>query len=322
MADLVSEIADVQADFQHIADLHDWVCLAMPPWGKVGIPTIGELVMPVAPPPEPPGKILDGSGQPIPPSKASLLEKAEYAKAVRSIRFCDEHGRDRDASIEEYAKAIQRREYLNSHQGMVEVYGPPPWVLPPKDPRRQRITAHADALTCKAEQLLLRVLDGPNQISADIQEHIRERDKECPLWGWVLWLRYSVAISGPTWRIENYPQVAATGLMALGDVVGAKTEAPGPTKGEVASVDSGAASGQPAGDDNPLHSNGRKKKKPGPKKPRYNLTDDAKIFKKWEDGYTDGNFRKYEECDKTHGYDLGTTRAAVARHRGRDRRMK
>jgi hypothetical protein len=241
MTDFVAEIANLQAQFQHVADFHPWVCLAMPAWGKVGIPTIGELIHPTAPPPEPPGKLLDGFGQPIPTSKPSLLEKAEYAKGVGSVRFFDEHGRDRDTSTEEVAKAIQHMEYLNSYEGMVELHGPPPWVLPPKDLRRQRITVHADALTCKAERLLLSVLEGPNQILAGTQELIQERNRQCPLWGWVAWLQYSVAISGPTWRIENYPQVAATALMHLRDVVGAKTEVLRPADNIAAGAPTGTA---------------------------------------------------------------------------------
>jgi hypothetical protein len=222
VGDLVSEIGNLRSEFQHIADLHPWVSLAMPLWGKVGLPTIGELVEPSAPPSEPPSKILDGSGQPVSPSKPTLEERAAYWKSVGAVRFRDEHGRERDASIEEVAKFIQD---LESPDRMLDVYGPPPWVMSPKNLKRCRVTEHVAALTWNAERLLLRVLDGPNQIPSDIQEQIRERQKECEWYGWMHWLQYSVAIHGPHYRIENYPQVAATALMELRDVVGAETKA-------------------------------------------------------------------------------------------------
>lgn len=248
MSDLVSEIAALEARFQHIADLHPWVTLAMPPWGRLGSPTIGAIFTPSPPPPEPPGKILDGSGQPVPPTKPSLLEKAEYAKSCGSIRFSDEHGHDRDAPIEEYVEFIRN---LESPDRMLELNGPFPWVMPPKDPQRRRITEHAGALTWKADGLLLQVLDGPNQILGDVPEQIREWNKKCPLLGWICWLRHSVPFTGPVGRIENYPQVAATALIELRDVVGSKTESlkpaaavavKRPTKADV-------ANGTPAGDE-------------------------------------------------------------------------
>jgi hypothetical protein len=69
----------------------------------------------------------------------------------------------------------------------------------------------------------------------------------------------------------------------------------------------------------PTETNRRKKKKPGPKKARYNIANDKKIFDQWIRGRDQGDFPDYAECDKTHKHPRGTTKAAVARHRGRER---
>jgi hypothetical protein len=63
----------------------------------------------------------------------------------------------------------------------------------------------------------------------------------------------------------------------------------------------------------------KKRKKPGPKKARHNIANDKKIFDQWERGHRTGDFPTYAECDNTHKHPLGTTKAAVARHRGRER---
>ena len=66
----------------------------------------------------------------------------------------------------------------------------------------------------------------------------------------------------------------------------------------------------------------KKGKRPGPKGPRNDPVEDAKVYKKWDDGFAKKDFRDYRECDKTYGYDPGTTGAAVARYRSRERRAK
>jgi hypothetical protein len=66
----------------------------------------------------------------------------------------------------------------------------------------------------------------------------------------------------------------------------------------------------------------RKKKKPGPTKARYNCATDKKVFDQWEYGCDRGSFSSYEDCDKMHKHPLGTTKSAVARHRGRERNAK
>jgi hypothetical protein len=44
MADLASQLADLQADFQRTADQHPWLCLGVPPMGgEFGLPQVGEL---------------------------------------------------------------------------------------------------------------------------------------------------------------------------------------------------------------------------------------------------------------------------------------
>jgi hypothetical protein len=49
-ADLASEIADLKAQFQHVADVHPWICLAVPPvGGKFGWLTLGAAFGHVAP---------------------------------------------------------------------------------------------------------------------------------------------------------------------------------------------------------------------------------------------------------------------------------
>jgi hypothetical protein len=72
----------------------------------------------------------------------------------------------------------------------------------------------------------------------------------------------------------------------------------------------------------PAVTNGKKKKKPGPKKARHNIVNDKKIFDQWNNGHARGDFPTYQECDKTHQHPPGTTKAAVARHRGRERNAK
>src|SRR4051812_2912179 len=56
MADLASQIAELQNEFQHFADLHPWVCLAVPPLrGDYGAFHAGELFGPPVPQLDSPG---------------------------------------------------------------------------------------------------------------------------------------------------------------------------------------------------------------------------------------------------------------------------
>jgi hypothetical protein len=213
-ADLNSEIASLQAEFQGVANLHPWVCLAIPREGPV---QVGELVWPAAPPPEPPGKILDGYGRPMIFPGPSLEERAAYCKAVGAVRFSDEHGRERDASIAEVDKVL--RDLERTPDELFRLYGPPPWVMLPDSMRLRPIVEHVKAMTWRAGRLLFRVLDGPNRIPDEIRQQIQEWEGRCPQYGWIHWLRHAVCITGPHYRIENYPQVAATALDKLATAV-------------------------------------------------------------------------------------------------------
>lgn len=212
--ELHSQIAGLQAEFQHIADLHPWVCLGVPTRGAL---SIGELVMPSKRPPRPLSKILDADGKPLKIPKPSLEEQAAYCKNARAFRFVGADG-EIEPSIEMVAKAIQDLEKL--HNMDYELYGPPPWVMPPQDSMRGPVVEHVKELTWTASQLLLRVLDGANHIHEDIQQEIRKHKGVTNEYGWLTWLRCSVVINGPINRIKNYPQVAATGLMNLREAIG------------------------------------------------------------------------------------------------------
>jgi hypothetical protein len=209
-ADLNAEIVGLRVEFQGVANLHPWVSLAIPTEGPL---QVGVLVWPSAPPPEPLGKILDGNGQPIRLPRPSLEERAAYCKATGSIRFSDEHGQEIDASTEMVAKVLQDLDRWPDR--LFELYGPAPWVLLPEELQLRPIVEHVKALTWRANQLLFRVLDGPNQIRDDVRQQIREWEGQCPKRGWIRWLLYAVCITGPYYRIENYPQVAATALTEL-----------------------------------------------------------------------------------------------------------
>jgi hypothetical protein len=145
-ADLISQIADLQREFQRLADLHPWVCLAVPPRdGASGPPRLGAPAPYVAP----------------------------------------EWG-----------------------------YG----VTTPRQERFRAVVDHVEALTGQAGRLLSRVLEGQHAIPADIAHEIREWERKSPGygWGWVRWLWFAVPIQH-VHRFENYPQVAATALLALRD---------------------------------------------------------------------------------------------------------
>ncbi len=75
---------------------------------------------------------------------------------------------------------------------------------------------------------------------------------------------------------------------------------------------------QPAATD-PQSATNRRKKKPGPKKARHDISNDAEIFELWNNGFLKGDFPTYAECDKTHKLTPGTTKSAVARHKSRER---
>src|SRR5262249_20980209 len=162
-----------------VANLHSWVCLAIPREGPL---QVGELVRPSAPPQELPGKILDAYGRPMVLPGSSLDERTAYCKAVGAVRFFDEHGCERDASIEEVPKVLGDLEKLPDR--LFELYGPPPWVLLPENMALRPIVEHVRALTRRANRLLFRVLDGPNQILDDIRQQIREWEGHCPERGW------------------------------------------------------------------------------------------------------------------------------------------
>jgi hypothetical protein len=93
-----------------------------------------------------------------------------------------------------------------------------PGVRMPRHPAFRAVTNHVDALTQRAHELLLRVLAGPNGISADRQQAIRAFDRKSYGYGWVCWLWDATPMEHPS-RCENYAQVAATALEELKRVV-------------------------------------------------------------------------------------------------------
>src|SRR5262249_44516049 len=142
-----------------------------------------------------------------------------YAKATGAVRFFDGDGRELDASTEMVAKVLQDWE---SPDRLFNLYGTPPWVIPPDDMQRRAIVEHVSELTRTASRLLLRVLDVANQIPDDLRKQIQEWEGQYPGKGWLRWLRYAVCTTGRLDRIENYAQVAVTGLMKLREAVGAE----------------------------------------------------------------------------------------------------
>lgn len=149
MADLQSRIADLQTDFQRIASLHPWVCLAIPPLG----------------------------------GEASLLLVGE-------------------------------------------LFGPPwpkldlPGVREPECVWDRTIVDHVTTLTMQARKLLFAVLEEHHQIPPDVVADIREWERQTYGLGWVRWLWF-VTRPQHVHRYENYPQVAATALRALRDMLNA-----------------------------------------------------------------------------------------------------
>src|SRR5262249_49944780 len=151
--------------------------------------------------------ILGSPQRPRPSSETRVA----YLKGSGAIRFSDEHGQELAASSEMVAKAIQSWDDRNR---WFDLYGPPPWVMAPENLQRRAIVQHVKELTQRAIQLLLLVLDEV-QIPRQIRQQIRDLETLHAGTGWVLWLQLDVRLTGPTTRIENYPQVAATGVMML-----------------------------------------------------------------------------------------------------------
>lgn len=214
-AALISQIADLQADFQRIAKSDPWVCLAVPPLA-VRPPWAGELVHSHAPKPDPPGleipSLVDGRGRPIP----STASRARFR---------------------------QQREQWNQE---FDLRGPPPWVVPPSNPRWRTVVDHVNVLTDSASRLLGCVLEElghfPPGLGQDTQELLRQGYASA---GWVRWIEYAVPpqrLPGGSCpgRYENYAQVAATALLVLkcaatnaaGGAIGLRTNASRPTKGK------------------------------------------------------------------------------------------
>lgn len=109
--------------------------------------------------------------------------------------------------------------------------------------------------------------------------------------------------------IDQFAQVCLAGLAVLKAAI-ARTEAP---QSMITPADHG----------NGRHGSGREPPaRRGPKKPRNDPDVDQKVFQQWVYGYERGSFRSYDQCDKAHGHKNGTTAAAVARHRGRERQAK
>jgi hypothetical protein len=75
---------------------------------------------------------------------------------------------------------------------------------------------HVNSLNIQAHKLLLALLDGPHQIPADVEQGIREWDRQRYGFGWVRWLWFAVPLQH-VHRYENYAQVAATALRELRD---------------------------------------------------------------------------------------------------------
>jgi hypothetical protein len=144
-ADLVFRIAQLKDEFQHIADQHDWVCLAVPE------PGAGHIVM---------------AGE-------------------QSPNFI-----------------------IHSH-GMTG-------VDVPEDPARRAVADHVNHLTAQAAHLLDCLLEHGSQIPGDIRQEIREWEQRDlgNHYGWVRWVWHSTPLRNVR-RIEHYPQVAVTALLAL-----------------------------------------------------------------------------------------------------------
>ena len=64
------------------------------------------------------------------------------------------------------------------------------------------------------------------------------------------------------------------------------------------------------------------KKRSGPKGPRNNPREDERLFNEWEQARAAGLLRSFGEFEKAKGYDLGTVKAAVKRHKERMRNLQ
>jgi hypothetical protein len=219
---LRTEIKDLRDRFLRIAELHPWISLAIPAEGPIHA---GEQFWLSERPPDPPGRILDQFGRPQTSPRPTVEERAAYRINTGAVRFFDNEGRRREPSIEEVVRLLREEDRLPDR--LFELYGPPPWVRVPEDPQRRPVVGEVNALTSKANRLLFRVLDGPNQVPADFQEQIREWDRRCLEYGWICWLRHYVVIHGPHRRFDNYPHVAATGLWELREVAAPPTNRDG-----------------------------------------------------------------------------------------------
>jgi hypothetical protein len=104
--DLVSQIAELQAEFQRIADKHDWVCLAVPPSGpKYAVFLAGEKA---------PGRTWLG-GVVIPQDEARRVI-VEYVggltdRAVRLLKVVLEHDSQIPADIQQEIRASNEKSY-------------------------------------------------------------------------------------------------------------------------------------------------------------------------------------------------------------------
>lgn len=204
--DLVSQITELHAQFQRLAELHPWVCIAIPTDVRRP-PHFGELVWPSPPPAPELSNILDQDGRRVVHPMPTLLERAAYLKDVGALRAFDEHGKERLLSLDQAVTMLRQIEAPPPE--------PPPWVMHPRNMQHRQIVHHVEALTWSARDLLFQVLDTDNQIRPETQEMIREWDKFCPGNGWICWLRHATTITGPAFRVENYPQLAATALWEL-----------------------------------------------------------------------------------------------------------